>query len=159
MHCLRVGPHVLVVAHTMLYHLSWCVLLYCPTLFYFWNKILVFSPILCLLVQVTTFKAWVVETSMISHLGTRTSASIEGAANVGPSSQPGIAVPDFLPPAQRVLFMRLQQKQQEDEERARRLAEGGGIERENEGTNEKHCFCLQHLIQCHLTYFLQNQNP
>ncbi len=91
--------------------------------------------------------------------GNQNSASIEGAANVGPSSQPGIAVPDFLPPAQRVLFMRLQQKQQEDEERARRLAEGGGIERENEGTNEKHCFCLQHLIQCHLTYFLQNQNP
>lgn len=65
--------------------------------------------------------------------GNQNSGSIEGAANVGPSSQPGIAVPDFLPPAQRVLFMRLQQKQQEDEERARRLAEGGGIERENEG--------------------------
>lgn len=45
-------------------------------------------------------------------------------------------MPDFLPPAQRVLFMRLQQKQQEDEERARRLAEGAGAERENEGTSE-----------------------
>ncbi|XP_033848261.3 zinc finger CCCH domain-containing protein 4 isoform X2 [Acipenser ruthenus] len=45
-------------------------------------------------------------------------------------SQPGI--PDFMPTAQRALFMRIQQKQQQAEERARRLAEGGG-ERDAEG--------------------------
>ncbi|XP_041090478.1 zinc finger CCCH domain-containing protein 4-like [Polyodon spathula] len=45
-------------------------------------------------------------------------------------NQPGI--PDFLPTAQRALFMRIQQKQQQAEERARRLAEGGG-ERDAEG--------------------------
>ncbi len=91
--------------------------------------------------------------------GNHNSGSIEGAANVGPSNQPGIAVPDFLPPAQRVLFMRLQHKQQEDEERARRLAEGGGTERENEGTNEKHCLCLQHLIHYHMKYILAESIP
>ncbi|XP_041092183.1 zinc finger CCCH domain-containing protein 4-like [Polyodon spathula] len=42
------------------------------------------------------------------------------------------AIPDFLPTAQRALFMRIQQKQQQAEERARRLAEGGG-ERDAEG--------------------------
>ncbi|KAJ0063349.1 hypothetical protein NL108_000289, partial [Boleophthalmus pectinirostris] len=40
------------------------------------------------------------------------------------SGQGGVTVPDFLPPAQRVLFMRIQQKQHEEEERARRQAEG-----------------------------------
>uniref|UniRef100_A0A4W5JKW7 Zinc finger CCCH-type containing 4 n=1 Tax=Hucho hucho TaxID=62062 RepID=A0A4W5JKW7_9TELE len=45
--------------------------------------------------------------------------------------QAGMGVPDFLPPAQRMLFMRIQQKQQEDEERAR-LAKGLG-ERDAEG--------------------------
>lgn len=49
----------------------------------------------------------------------------EGPANGSTASQGGISVPDFLPPAQRVLFMRIQQKQQEEEERARRMAEGG----------------------------------
>lgn len=68
---------------------------------------------------------------------------MEGVANVGPSNQTGMAVPDFLPPAQRVLFMRLQQKQQEDEERARRLADGGGTERENEGGNTPHVHVLE----------------
>lgn len=48
----------------------------------------------------------------------------ELSANGSSASQGGISVPDFLPPAQRVLFMRIQQKQQE-EERARRIAEGG----------------------------------
>lgn len=57
----------------------------------------------------------------------------ENAGTAGPANQSGITVPDFLPPAQRVLFMRIQQKQQEEEERARRLAEGGP-ERDNEGT-------------------------
>lgn len=43
-------------------------------------------------------------------------------------------MPDFLPPAQRVLFMRIQQKQQEEEERARRMAEGGAEKsRDTEG--------------------------
>ncbi|KAG7274632.1 hypothetical protein CRUP_009675 [Coryphaenoides rupestris] len=49
----------------------------------------------------------------------------DGPANSGSANQGGMSVPDFLPPAQRVLFMRIQQKQQEEEERARRLAEGG----------------------------------
>lgn len=50
----------------------------------------------------------------------------EGAANgASGNNQGGISVPDFLPPAQRVLFLRIQQKQQEEEERARRMAEGG----------------------------------
>lgn len=49
----------------------------------------------------------------------------DGSANGAPAGQGGISVPDFLPPAQRVLFMRIQQKQQEEEERARRMAEGG----------------------------------
>lgn len=78
--------------------------------------------------------------------GNQNSGGIEGAANVGPSNQSGMAVPDFLPPAQRVLFMRLQQKQQEDEERARRLAEGGGAERENEGTSALINLPWMHLL-------------
>lgn len=91
--------------------------------------------------------------------GNQNSGSIEGAANVGPSNPPGIAVPDFLPPAQRVLFMRLQQKQQEDEERARRLAEGGGTERENEGTiAQLHYLSWQHSIQYHTTYIFCSNN-
>lgn len=49
----------------------------------------------------------------------------EDSANGASANQGGISVPDFLPPAQRVLFMRIQQKQQEEEERARRMAEGG----------------------------------
>lgn len=48
------------------------------------------------------------------------------------SQQAGMGMPDFLPPAQRMLFLRIQQKQQEDEERAR-LAKGGG-ERDVDGT-------------------------
>ncbi|XP_033881865.3 zinc finger CCCH domain-containing protein 4-like [Acipenser ruthenus] len=54
---------------------------------------------------------------------------LDPGAGQGPN-QPGI--PDFLPTAQRALFMRIQQKQQQAEERARRLAEGGG-ERDAEG--------------------------
>lgn len=52
----------------------------------------------------------------------------------GPPGRPksGAAVPDFLPSAQRALYLRIQQKQQEEEERARRLAESGKPERENE---------------------------
>ncbi|XP_034024554.1 zinc finger CCCH domain-containing protein 4 isoform X2 [Thalassophryne amazonica] len=49
----------------------------------------------------------------------------DGSANGVSANQGGVSVPDFLPPAQRVLFMRIQQKQQEEEERIRRLAEGG----------------------------------
>lgn len=46
-------------------------------------------------------------------------------------------MPDFLPPTQRVLFMRIQQKQQE-EERARRMAEGGAERSKDlEGTGKK----------------------
>ncbi|XP_018088775.1 zinc finger CCCH domain-containing protein 4 isoform X2 [Xenopus laevis] len=41
-------------------------------------------------------------------------------------------IPDFLPTAQRALYLRIQQKQQEDEERARRLAGSNQQERENE---------------------------
>uniref|UniRef100_A0A8C7U236 Zinc finger CCCH-type containing 4 n=1 Tax=Oncorhynchus mykiss TaxID=8022 RepID=A0A8C7U236_ONCMY len=53
-------------------------------------------------------------------------------ANGGSASQQaGMGMPDFLPPAQRMLFLRIQQKQQEDEERAR-LAKGGG-ERDVDG--------------------------
>lgn len=58
----------------------------------------------------------------------------DGSANGASASQGGISVPDFLPPAQRVLFMRIQQKQQEEEERARRMAEGGAEKsRDTEG--------------------------
>lgn len=58
----------------------------------------------------------------------------EGSGNGASASQGGISVPDFLPPAQRVLFMRIQQKQQEEEERARRMAEGGAEKsRDTEG--------------------------
>lgn len=46
--------------------------------------------------------------------------------------KPGAAVPDFLPSAQRALYLRIQQKQQEEEERARRLAESSKQDRENE---------------------------
>lgn len=62
-----------------------------------------------------------------------------GAQSSGPevsnsSGQGGVSVPDFLPPAQRVLFMRIQQKQHEEEERARRQAEGEtNKNRETEG--------------------------
>lgn len=49
----------------------------------------------------------------------------DGSSNGTTASQGGVSVPDFLPPAQRVLFMRIQQKQQEEEDRARRMAEGG----------------------------------
>lgn len=55
-------------------------------------------------------------------------------ASANGSCQGGISVPDFLPPAQKVLFMRIQQKQHEEEERARRKAEGGAEKsRETEG--------------------------
>lgn len=46
--------------------------------------------------------------------------------------KPGAGVPDFLPSAQRALYLRIQQKQQEEEERARRLAESSKQDRENE---------------------------
>lgn len=62
------------------------------------------------------------------------SGNQEGPANGATANQGGISVPDFLPPAQRVLFMRIQQKQQEEEERARRMAEGGAEKsRDTEG--------------------------
>lgn len=58
----------------------------------------------------------------------------EGSTNGSSGNHGGISVPDFLPPAQRVLFLRIQQKQQEEEERARRMAEGGSERsRETEG--------------------------
>lgn len=41
-------------------------------------------------------------------------------------------VPDFLPSTQKALYLRIQLKQQEEEERARRQAEGGRQEREHE---------------------------
>lgn len=64
-----------------------------------------------------------------NHSGGQESSTNGSAANQG-----GISVPDFLPPAQRVLFMRIQQKQQEEEERARRMAEGGAEKtRDTEG--------------------------
>lgn len=63
----------------------------------------------------------------------------EGSANGASVNQGGMSVPDFLPPAQRVLFMRIQQKQQEEEERARRMAEGGAEKsRDTEGRGKKH---------------------
>lgn len=59
----------------------------------------------------------------------------DNSTNGSSASQGGISVPDFLPPAQRVLFMRIQQKQQEEEERARRIAEGGTEKsKDTEGT-------------------------
>lgn len=73
------------------------------------------------------------EQSFEQSSGNQNSGNMEGSSNGGPTNQSGITVPDFLPPAQRVLFMRIQQKQQEEEERARRLAEGAP-ERDNEGT-------------------------
>lgn len=64
----------------------------------------------------------------------------EGSANGASANQGGISVPDFLPPAQRVLFMRIQQKQQEEEERARRMAEGGTEKsRDTEGREKSIC--------------------
>lgn len=65
--------------------------------------------------------------------GNQNSGNMDGPPSGSSANQSGITVPDFLPPAQRVLFMRIQQNQQEEEERARRLAEGGP-ERDNEGT-------------------------
>jgi len=46
--------------------------------------------------------------------------------------KPPGSIPDFMPSAQRALYLRIQQKQQEEEERARRLAESSKQERENE---------------------------
>lgn len=69
----------------------------------------------------------------------------EGSANGASANQGGISVPDFLPPAQRVLFMRIQQKQQEEEERARRMAEGGTEKsRDTEGREKSICICLNY---------------
>lgn len=66
----------------------------------------------------------------------------EGSTNGASTNQGGISVPDFLPPAQRVLFLRIQQKQQEEEERARRIAEGGSEKtRDTEGRK-----MIQHLL-------------
>ncbi|XP_066494360.1 zinc finger CCCH domain-containing protein 4 [Tiliqua scincoides] len=45
---------------------------------------------------------------------------------------PPSGVPDFLPSTQRALYLRIQHKQQEEEERARRQAEGCRQEREHE---------------------------
>ncbi|XP_024910649.1 zinc finger CCCH domain-containing protein 4 isoform X3 [Cynoglossus semilaevis] len=59
----------------------------------------------------------------------------ETPTNGGSSNQGAISVPDFLPPAQRVLFMRIQQKQQEEEERARRMA-GGGAEKSKDAEGD-----------------------
>lgn len=68
----------------------------------------------------------------------------ENSANGSSASQGGISVPDFLPPAQRVLFMRIQQKQQEEEERARRIAEGGPEKsKDTEGTEN-----FNHQVTC-----------
>lgn len=55
-------------------------------------------------------------------------------SEAGPPGRPklGAGVPDFLPSAQRALYLRIQQKQQEEEERARRLAESSKQDRENE---------------------------
>lgn len=60
----------------------------------------------------------------------------ETPTNGGSSNQGAISVPDFLPPAQRVLFMRIQQKQQEEEERARRMA-GGGAEKSKDAEGKR----------------------
>lgn len=69
----------------------------------------------------------------------------EGSANGTSAGQGGISVPDFLPPAQRLLFMRIQQKQQEEEERARRMAEGGAEKsRETEGRRTEHVHPFTH---------------
>lgn len=74
----------------------------------------------------------------------------EGSANGASSNQGGISVPDFLPPAQRVLFLRIQQKQQEEEERARRMAEGGSEKsRDNEGQKR-----ILHLLLLIVEYIL-----
>lgn len=60
----------------------------------------------------------------------------------GLAKPPG-SIPDFLPSAQRALYLRIQQKQQEEEERARRL-ESSKQERENEeGKWEKPRFSRQ----------------
>lgn len=76
----------------------------------------------------------------------------EGSANGVSANQGGISVPDFLPPAQRVLFMRIQQKQQEEEERARRMAEGGAEKsRDTEGREKlsvRHCFVTVSCSLC-----------
>lgn len=49
----------------------------------------------------------------------------------GLQKPPG-SIPDFMPSAQRALYLRIQHKQQEEEERVRRLAESSKQERENE---------------------------
>lgn len=77
------------------------------------------------------------------------SAGQEDSANGVSANQGGISVPDFLPPAQRVLFMRIQQKQQEEEERARRMAEGGAEKsRDTEGRGNYWSF----LVSCTLCF-------
>lgn len=57
-------------------------------------------------------------------------------------------MPDFLPPAQRVLFMRIQQKQQEEEERARRLAEGGAEKNRDAEGKEEPCVNVHLQFNC-----------
>ncbi|GCC35517.1 hypothetical protein chiPu_0014002, partial [Chiloscyllium punctatum] len=59
---------------------------------------------------------------------------MEGEETEGDSSsQKGnVNIPDFLPAAQRALFLRIQQKQQEEEEKAKRKAENSQREKENE---------------------------
>lgn len=49
------------------------------------------------------------------------------------ASQGGVSVSDLIPPAQRVLFMRIQQKQQEEDDRARRMDGGAEKSRDTEG--------------------------
>ena len=75
----------------------------------------------------------------------------DGSANGGSANQGGMSVPDFLPPAQRVLFMRIQQKQQEE---ARRLAEGGTEKRprDTEGIDQ-FSSCLFFLVFFFFLFF------
>ena len=78
----------------------------------------------------------------------------DGPPNSGSANQGGLSVPDFLPPAQRVLFMRIQQKQQEEEERARRLAEGGPDKsRDMEGKHTRYCVTV-HTYTCYCLLLL-----
>lgn len=59
---------------------------------------------------------------------------LEAEENEGaPSGQKTAAnIPDFLPAAQRALFLRIQQKQQEEEEKAKRRADSSQQEKDNE---------------------------
>ncbi|KAL0972970.1 hypothetical protein UPYG_G00197150 [Umbra pygmaea] len=73
----------------------------------------------------------------IDEMGGRGAGGNQGSMGDCPSNggsanhKAGMGVPDFLPPAQRALFLRIQQKQQEDEGRARLTK--GSVERDAEG--------------------------